>query len=77
MIGVWHYGLAGIIFQEYLMGLLREAVKVIIVHSTLGNYDYFMQKEIFEQPESVMNTMRGRVKFEDYQGWLCSMFNFS
>lgn len=29
-----------------------------------GNYDYFMQKEIFEQPESVVNTMRGRVNFE-------------
>ena len=29
-----------------------------------GNYDYFMQKEIFEQPESVINTMRGRVNFE-------------
>ena len=29
-----------------------------------------MQKEIFEQPESIMNTMRGRVKFQDYQG-LC------
>ena len=26
-----------------------------------GNYKYFMQKEIFEQPESVVNTMRGRV----------------
>ena len=24
-----------------------------------------MQKEIFEQPESVINTMRGRVNFED------------
>lgn len=23
-----------------------------------------MQKEIFEQPESVVNTMRGRVNFE-------------
>ncbi|XP_013110609.1 glutamine--fructose-6-phosphate aminotransferase [isomerizing] 2 [Stomoxys calcitrans] len=29
-----------------------------------GNYDYFMLKEIYEQPESVVNTMRGRVKFE-------------
>ncbi|KAJ8928672.1 hypothetical protein NQ314_018766 [Rhamnusium bicolor] len=29
-----------------------------------GNYDFFMQKEIFEQPESVINTMRGRVNFE-------------
>lgn len=30
-----------------------------------GNYKYFMQKEIFEQPESVVNTMRGRVNFVD------------
>lgn len=30
-----------------------------------GNYKYFMQKEIFEQPESVVNTMRGRVNFID------------
>lgn len=29
-----------------------------------GNYKYFMQKEIFEQPESVVNTMRGRVDYE-------------
>jgi glutamine---fructose-6-phosphate transaminase (isomerizing) len=27
-----------------------------------GNYKYFMQKEIFEQPESVVNTMRGRIR---------------
>lgn len=30
-----------------------------------GNYEYFMQKEIFEQPESVVNTMRGRLNFRD------------
>ena len=30
-----------------------------------GNFSHFMQKEIFEQPESVVNTMRGRVNFED------------
>uniref|UniRef100_A0A8C4Q233 glutamine--fructose-6-phosphate transaminase (isomerizing) n=1 Tax=Eptatretus burgeri TaxID=7764 RepID=A0A8C4Q233_EPTBU len=29
-----------------------------------GSYSSYMQKEIFEQPESVMNTMRGRMKFE-------------
>jgi len=29
-----------------------------------GNYKYFMQKEIFEQPDSVVNTMRGRVNYE-------------
>ena len=32
-----------------------------------GNYKYFMQKEIFEQPDSVVNTMRGRVKFDQLQ----------
>lgn len=26
-----------------------------------GNYSSFMQKEIYEQTESVVNTMRGRV----------------
>ncbi|XP_074494547.1 glutamine--fructose-6-phosphate aminotransferase [isomerizing] 1 [Sebastes fasciatus] len=30
-----------------------------------GNYSSFMQKEIFEQPESVVNTMRGRINFEN------------
>jgi len=30
-----------------------------------GNYKYFMQKEIFEQPESVVNTMRGRVDYDN------------
>ncbi|KAL4241073.1 Glucosamine--fructose-6-phosphate aminotransferase 1 [Mactra antiquata] len=30
-----------------------------------GNYSTFMQKEIFEQPESVVNTMRGRVNFDE------------
>lgn len=30
-----------------------------------GNYEYFMQKEIFEQPESVVNTMRGRLSFQN------------
>lgn len=33
-----------------------------------GNFSAFMQKEIFEQPESVFNTMRGRVNFETNTG---------
>ena len=28
-----------------------------------GGYDHYMQKEIHEQPESILQTMRGRVKF--------------
>nr|XP_014350908.1 PREDICTED: glutamine--fructose-6-phosphate aminotransferase [isomerizing] 1 [Latimeria chalumnae] len=31
-----------------------------------GNFSSFMQKEIFEQPDSVVNSMRGRVNFDDY-----------
>jgi len=43
--------------------------------SFIGNFSSFMQKEIFEQPESVVNTMRGRVNFDDYTGnWDESFF---
>lgn len=38
-------------------------LKMEIQEIMKGNYKYFMQKEIFEQPESVINTMRGRVNF--------------
>jgi glucosamine--fructose-6-phosphate aminotransferase (isomerizing) len=37
---------------------------IFILTVFLGNYKYFMQKEIFEQPESVVNTMRGRINFQ-------------
>ncbi|EKG14759.1 Glutamine amidotransferase class-2 [Macrophomina phaseolina MS6] len=30
-----------------------------------GQFDHFMQKEIFEQPESVVNAMRGRLDIEN------------
>jgi glucosamine--fructose-6-phosphate aminotransferase (isomerizing) len=30
-----------------------------------GSFDHFMQKEIFEQPESVINAMRGRLDLEN------------
>ncbi|GME83862.1 unnamed protein product [Ambrosiozyma monospora] len=30
-----------------------------------GGYDHFMMKEIFEQPDSTFNTMRGRVDFKN------------
>ncbi|TPX31857.1 glutamine---fructose-6-phosphate transaminase (isomerizing) [Synchytrium microbalum] len=32
-----------------------------------GSFAHFMQKEVFEQPESVVNTMRGRVNFDTYR----------
>jgi glucosamine--fructose-6-phosphate aminotransferase (isomerizing) len=39
-------------------------LKMEIQQIMKGNYNSFMQKEIFEQPESVVNTMRGRINFE-------------
>lgn len=27
----------------------------------MGNFKTFMQKEIYEQPDSIVNTMRGRI----------------
>lgn len=44
----------------------REIItlKMEIQQIMKGNYSSFMQKEIFEQPDSVINTMRGRVNFE-------------
>lgn len=55
--------------QEIMKGLAfnYNTIPHPLLHSS-GNFDYFMQKEIFEQTESVMNTMRGRVMFDDYKG---------
>jgi len=39
-------------------------LKMEIQQIMKGNFSSFMQKEIFEQPESVVNTMRGRVDFK-------------
>ncbi|CAL4167787.1 unnamed protein product [Meganyctiphanes norvegica] len=40
-------------------------LKMEIQQIMKGNYSTFMQKEIFEQPESVFNTMRGRINFDN------------
>ena len=39
-------------------------LKLEIQQIMKGNFTTFMQKEIFEQPESVVNTMRGRIDFD-------------
>ena len=41
-----------------------------------GSYTTFMQKEIFEQPESVVNTMRGRINFKDHSVTLGGIVDF-
>lgn len=52
--------------RESNFSLTREitTLKLEIQQIMKGNYNSFMQKEIFEQSESVINTMRGRVNFK-------------
>ncbi|CAJ0845236.1 9379_t:CDS:2 [Entrophospora sp. SA101] len=42
-----------------------QTLEIELAEIMKGSFDHFMQKEIFEQPESVVNTMRGRVNFEN------------
>ncbi|TPX33697.1 glutamine---fructose-6-phosphate transaminase (isomerizing) [Synchytrium microbalum] len=41
-----------------------QTLEMEIAEIMKGSFDHFMQKEIYEQPESVVNTMRGRVNFD-------------
>ena len=43
----------------------------------LGNYDHFMQKEIFEQPRSLANTLRGRIDLNEGRVVLGGISNFA
>ncbi|CAO1621170.1 unnamed protein product [Sympodiomycopsis kandeliae] len=42
-----------------------ETLEMELAEIMKGSFDAFMQKEIYEQPESVVNTMRGRVNFDN------------
>ncbi|KAI8141467.1 putative GFA1-glucosamine--fructose-6-phosphate transaminase [Fennellomyces sp. T-0311] len=44
-----------------------QTLEIELAEIMKGSFDHFMQKEIYEQPESVVNTMRGRVNFEAYK----------
>ncbi|KAJ5613847.1 hypothetical protein N7528_007501 [Penicillium herquei] len=48
---------------ESKLGCLRkvETINLQLQDIMKGSYNHFMQKEIFEQPESVASTMRGRL----------------
>jgi glucosamine--fructose-6-phosphate aminotransferase (isomerizing) len=43
----------------------------------LGTYDHFMQKEIFEQPQSLRNTFRGRLQKSDGKIVLGGLANYA
>lgn len=49
-----------------LLPELREihSVEVALEGLHKGSYNHYMQKEIFEQPESLVNSMRGRINYE-------------
>ncbi|CAG8555837.1 4167_t:CDS:2 [Paraglomus occultum] len=44
-----------------------ETLEIEINEIMKGKFDHFMQKEIYEQTDSVVNTMRGRVNFETHK----------
>lgn len=49
-------------------GIVAHTVKQLDIESNdvdLGDYEHYMLKEIFEQPESLRNTMRGRLNEDD------------
>jgi glucosamine--fructose-6-phosphate aminotransferase (isomerizing) len=49
-------------------GEVRRNVEVLAMQTEdvgLGNYDHYMLKEIHEQPETLRNTMRGRLNLDD------------
>jgi len=52
---------------NFFGGFCREitTLQMEIEEIMKGSFPSFMLKEIFEQPESVVNTMRGRINFED------------
>ncbi|KAI9216782.1 L-glutamine D-fructose 6-phosphate amidotransferase [Blastocladiella britannica] len=51
----------GVSSQRTIQTLEMEMAQVM-----KGQFSHYMQKEIFEQPESVVNTMRGRVNFNNH-----------
>ncbi|EAQ78465.1 glutamine--fructose-6-phosphate transaminase (isomerizing) [Blastopirellula marina] len=49
-------------------GAIEHSVEVIEIDASdvdLGGYEHYMLKEIFEQPQSIENTMRGRLSLDD------------
>lgn len=42
-----------------------QTIEIELQEIMKGRFDHFMQKEIFEQPESIINAMRGRLNVEE------------
>jgi len=58
---------------------VHQILNLEVNHIMKGGYDHFMQKEIYEQPETLARTMQGRIAF-DQSAQVCTSsfcFNFS
>jgi len=60
-----------VINQEGKQRTLQEKkLKGTVVGIQKGIYPHFMLKEIHEQPSTILDTMRGRVRYEEGNAWL-------
>ncbi|KAJ3330929.1 glutamine--fructose-6-phosphate transaminase (isomerizing), partial [Gonapodya sp. JEL0774] len=50
---------------EIVKGVI-QTLELEVSRIKKGDYDHYMKKEISEQPESMMDTMRGRINFQEH-----------
>ena len=67
------YGIFNVGHSDRSLAVPRvlQTLEMEVNHIMKGGYNHFMQKEIHEQPESITETMRGRVKFVPSPNKVC------
>ncbi len=67
------YGIFNVGHSDRTLAVPRvlQTLEMEVNHIMKGGYNHFMQKEIHEQPESITETMRGRVKFVPSPNKVC------
>ena len=67
------YGIFNVGHSDRALAVPRvlQTLEMEVNHIMKGGYNHFMQKEIHEQPESITETMRGRVKFVPSPNKVC------
>jgi len=58
-------GLKTLTLDNALISKQVEQIECSLEEIALGGYEHFMLKEIFEQPECLRNTLRGRLNLQD------------
>lgn len=71
------YGIFNVGHSDRALAVPRvlQTLEMEVNHIMKGGYNHFMQKEIHEQPESITETMRGRVKFVPSPNKVCQVAN--